>query len=76
MSNKKHTCEYVDECSFYLEFGSRQSNVWQAIFNMYCKGHSRDFCDVYLNRQKTGNFMAPNIMPNGRPVSFIYQQLP
>jgi len=76
MAAEKSVCEFIEECRFYKEFGARQSNVWRAIFNMYCNGQSRSLCDVYIKKQETGRFAASNIMPNGCPVSIVYQQLP
>ena len=73
---EKCACEFLKGCEFYQKFNSRQSNVWRAIFNMYCAGHSKHLCEVYMKRKETGNFPAPDIMPTGRPVSFVYKQLP
>ncbi len=76
MNREKCRCEYIVDCAFYRKFGSRQSNVWQAIFRLYCDGHSKNLCEVYARRQQTGRFTPPDIMPTGRPVSFVYKQLP
>ena len=76
MGREQCQCEYLSGCEFYSKFSSRQSNVWKAIFNMYCTGHSNSLCEVYMQRKETGRFLAPDIMPTGRPVSFVYKQLP
>lgn len=76
MKESRKPCEYLESCEFYQKFRDRQSNVWQAIFKMYCVGHSTHLCEVYSKRVETGAFSEPNIMPTGRPVSFVYKQLP
>ncbi|PLY03821.1 MAG: hypothetical protein C0623_00275 [Desulfuromonas sp.] len=76
MTKETPICEFIDECTFYDRFGDRQSNVWKAIINMYCRGHSRHLCEFYLKKKETGVFFVPNIMPNGSPVSLVYQHLP
>ena len=76
MSKEQCRCEFIDGCQFFKKFGSRQSNVWKAILNMYCTGHSKYLCEVYVKRQETGSFTAPNIMPSGQPVSMVFMQLP
>ncbi|PLX76580.1 MAG: hypothetical protein C0615_06390 [Desulfuromonas sp.] len=76
MVKKKQVCEFLEDCEFYKKFGERQSNIWKAIFSMYCNGHSKSLCEVYSQRVESGKFSAPDIMPTGRPVSFVYKQLP
>lgn len=76
MGRDDSKCEFLNDCEFYKKFNSRQSNVWQAIFKMYCVGHSKHLCEVYVKHNETGCFSAPDIMPTGRPVSFVYKQLP
>lgn len=76
MPKERPVCEFIDQCKFHKKFGSRQSNVWQAVMNMYCRGHSKHLCEVYIKFEKTGTFLPENIMPTGRPVSLVFQQLP
>jgi len=76
VAQEKCQCEFLESCEFYSKFGARQSNVWQAIFKLYCVGQSRHLCEVYVKRQETGSILAADIMPTGRPVSFVYKQLP
>jgi hypothetical protein len=76
MAREKCQCEYQNTCEFYSKFNERQSNVWRAIFNMYCNGHSHHLCEVYVQRKENGIFVPSDIMPSGRPVSFVYKQLP
>ena len=31
-------CEFIDNCSFYTHFSSRESFIWKAMIQSYCNG--------------------------------------
>lgn len=68
-------CSFTEECSFYLEFSSRESLLWKAMINNYCKDGIH--CARHRIYQAEGlKKMPPHLMPSGKMASKAFLELP
>jgi len=67
-------CKYVNSCSFYQEFASRESFVWKAMVKNYCD----DGCECVRHRtyevEETKDLPA-TLLPSGSHASKVFLAL-
>jgi len=72
----KKSCELKQQCPFYLKYKARQSNVWQGIFNIFCRGATPYLCERRRYYYETGRHPSENLMPTGKLVPNAFLLLP
>lgn len=72
----KKGCELKKDCPFYQKFHQRRSNVWQGIFNSFCRGKTPYLCHRRKHFLDTGVHAGANLMPTGKPVPGSFLLLP
>ena len=68
-------CKYVNNCSFFQEFSSRESLVWKAMVKSYCDDGST--CVRHRRYEGEGIKDLPaTFMPSGTHASKAFLALP
>ena len=68
-------CKYIEECSFFKEFSSRNSFIWKAMIKSYCDDGSS--CTRHKTYDKDGlKNLSSEILPSGTRASNAMLSLP
>ena len=68
-------CKYIDVCSFYIKFKSKESLIWKAMIKSYCIDGVD--CTRFNTYNKQGFKELPaEIMPSGSRASKAFLSLP
>ncbi len=61
-------CEFIDDCGFFRNYGSKRSPAWQGLFSTYCCGELVSYCERWKAYRRDQRNLDDNIMPCGEPV--------
>lgn len=70
-------CKYIEKCSFFENFSTKQSVVWKAMIKNYCEIGAGDLCERCKTYERDGHKKMPaELMPSGTYASKAFLSLP